>query len=330
MSFNISNEAYDKAFNKNKKNKKTTKPKKRWDKKKEKYILKDQIYKRLTDMLEAGKGRSRSEDKKSKEADLTRDKIYSFKTYHTYKEQCYRFASFLKEKHTEILKIQKVKVDHVNQYLQSMIDEGLSAYSIATAKAAIAKVLKRPSTDFVATPSRHRSSIKRSRYEAVRDKHISKETENKFAKITSATGLRRSELEKVRGVDLHFYHGKYYVKVRQGKGGKKRFALICGKDKKETKEIIELFKEAGQLKVVPKLPSHYDNHSYRATYAKRIYNLYARPVDKIPAGPIDQGGKRYVMRGDRAGEILDRDAMEVTSKFLGHNRVDVVALNYLY
>lgn len=105
--------------------------------KKEKYISKDQIYRRLTDMLEAGKGRSRSEDKKSKEVDLIKDKIYSFKTYHTYKEQCYRFASFLKEKHHEILKIQKVKVEHVNEYLESMIDQELSAYSISTVKAAI-------------------------------------------------------------------------------------------------------------------------------------------------------------------------------------------------
>lgn len=329
MSFNISNEAYDKAFNKNKKTKKTKKSEKRWAKKKEKYILKNQIYKRLTDMLEAGKGKSRSEDKKSKE-DLTKNRIYSFKTYHTYKEQSLRFANFLKEKHPEILKIQKVKVEHVNEYLQSMIDDGISAYSISTAKAAIAKVLKRPSTDFIATPSRHRRAIKRSRYETVRDKHISEETESRFAKITSGTGLRRSELEKVRGKDLHFFHGKYYLKVKQGKGGKPRFALICGKNEKETEEIVQIFKEAGQLKVAPKLPSHYDNHSYRAVYAKRIYNLYARPVDKIPAGPIDQGGKRYVMRGDRAGEILDRDAMKVTSKFLGHNRIDVIAINYLY
>ena len=326
MSFNISNKAFDRAF-KMKDGK--IQSKKRWDKKKEKYILKDQIYRRLTNMLEAGKGRSRSEDKKSKD-DLTKDKIYSFKTYHTYKEQCLRFANFLKKEHPEILKIQKVKVDHVNEYLESMINEGLSAYSISTSKAAIAKVLKRPSTDFIATPSRHRKSIKRSRYEAIRDKHISEETESKFAKITSATGLRRSELEKVRGVDLQLRDGKYYVKVRQGKGGKKRFALICGKDEKETEEIINIFKNAGQLKVIPKLPSHYDNHHYRAVYAKRIYNIYARPVDEIPAGPIDQGGKRYVMRGDRAGEILDRDAMKITSQFLGHNRIDVIALNYLY
>lgn len=315
----------DQKKNKNKKRNSS----KKWDKKKNRYILKTQIHDQLSKMLEAGRDKSRDKDKKSIE-DNTKDKIYSFETFKGYKRQCIRFADFLKKENPEVLKVQQIKIDHVNNYLNSMIDEGLSAYTISTAKAAIAKLLKTSSTNFVATPPRTRKTIKKSRYEAVRDKHISQETEAKFAKITSATGLRRSELEKVRGVDLRFYDGKYYVKVRQGKGGKSRLALICGETQEETKEIVQLFKEAGQLKVAPKLPSHYDNHHYRAVYAKRIYNLYARPVDEIPAGPIDDGGKRYVMRGDRAGEILDRDAMEIASQFLGHNRIDVIALNYLY
>lgn len=312
-----------------KRNPDNKKKSKRWNKKKEKYILRNQIHNRLSKMLEAGKNESRNKDKKSMEDDV-RNKIYSFETFKTYKNQCLKFANFLKEKHPEILKVQQIQIEHVNTYLQSMIDEGLSSYSISTAKAAIAKLLKQSSTEFIATPPRTRKAIKRSRYEASRDKHISKETEAKFAKITSATGLRKSEMEKVRGVDLQLHDGKYYVKVRQGKGGKSRLALIQGETPEETKEIINLFKEAGQLKVVPKLPSHYDNHFYRGVYAKRIYNLYARPIDEIPGGSIDEGGKRYVMRGDRAGEILDRDAMEITSKFLGHNRIDVIALNYLY
>lgn len=311
------------------KNKKKRNSSKKWAKKKDRYILKNQIHNQLSKMLEAGRDESRDKDKKSIE-DKTKDKIYSFETFKGYKRQCVRFADFLKEENPEILKVQQIKTEHVNNYLESMIDEGLSAYSISTAKAAIAKLLKTSSTSFIATPPRTRKTIKKSRYEAVRDKHISEETEAKFAKITSATGLRRSELERVRGIDLRFYDGKYYVKVRQGKGGKSRLALVRGENNKETKEIVQVFKEAGQMKVAPKLPSHYDNHHYRAVYAKRIYNLYARPVDEIPAGPIDDGGKRYVMRGDRAGEVLDRDAMQIVSQFLGHNRIDVIALNYLY
>ena len=36
------------------------------------------------------------------------------------------------------------------------------------------------------------------------------------------------------------------------------------------------------------------------------------------------------MRKDRAGEVLDKLAMEITSKMLGHNRINVIAQSYLY
>ncbi|MDT2808437.1 site-specific integrase [Vagococcus lutrae] len=326
MSFNITNEAFNKAFGIIDEEKKKTK---KWDKRKQKYVLKNQIYDRLTKMLNDGMSTSRNDDKHDSSA-TANNKIYSVTTYKTYKKQCYKFAEFLKENYPEIKKIQQVKTEHVNEYLKSLTNQGLSAYSISTAKSAISKVLRTSSTNFIATPPRTRKSIKRSRYEANRDKHISEELERKFSKITSSTGLRKKEMEAVRGVDLKEINGKYYVKVRQGKGGKKRLALIMGKDKEETDEIINIFKEAGELKIAPKLPSHYDNHHYRAVYAKRIYNHYARPIDEIPGGLISEGGQRYIMRNDRAGEILDRKAMLITSKYLGHNRIDVIAQSYLY
>lgn len=326
MSFNITNEAFNKAFGIIDEEKKKTK---KWDKIKQKNILKNQIYDRLTKMLNDGMSTSRNDDKNDLST-TTKNKIYSVTTYKTYKQQCYKFAEFLKENYPEIKKIQQVKTEYVNEYLKNLINQGLSAYSISTAKSAIAKVLRTSSTNFIATPPRTRKSIKRSRYEAKRDKNISEELERKFSKITSSTGLRKKEMEAVRGVDLKEINGKYYVKVRQGKGGKKRLALIMGKDKEETEEIINIFKEAGELKIAPKLPSHYDNHHYRAVYAKRIYNHYARAIDEIPGGLISEGGERYIMRNDRAGEILDRKAMLITSKYLGHNRIDVIAQSYLY
>ena len=40
--------------------------------------------------------------------------------------------------------------------------------------------------------------------------------------------------------------------------------------------------------------------------------------------------ERYVMRKDRAGEVLDKLAMEITSRMLGHSRINVIAQSYLY
>lgn len=97
-----------------------------------------------------------------------------------------------------------------------------------------------------------------------------------------------------------------------------------GKDKNKTEEIVNLFKEAGKMRILPKISSAYDNHHFRATYAKRVYNFYARSIDDLSFED------KYIMRKDRAEEILDREAMKITSEFLGHSRIEVIAQSYLY
>ena len=77
-------------------------------------------------------------------------------------------------------------------------------------------------------------------------------------------------------------------------------------------------------KIVSKLSSNYDNHSYRASYAMRMYKKYVRNLDKLPIK------EKYHMRGDRAGEVFDRYAMKIVSENLGHNRITVIAQSYLY
>lgn len=97
-----------------------------------------------------------------------------------------------------------------------------------------------------------------------------------------------------------------------------------GATQEETDYVVSLFKAAGKMKLLPKISSAYDNHRYRAEYAKRLYQHYARNIENIPIS------ERYIMRKDRAGEILDKRAMRIVSKAMGHNRIDVIALNYLY
>lgn len=295
----------------------------RWDKKKQKNTLNDDIYKELLTMYQNGKGRSRNKDKDIPGA--TKNKIYSTNTYEGYKRQCRRFSKWLKKEHPEVKHLNQVKIEHVNEYLQTMIEENLSASSISTAKAAIAKVLHVSSEEFIKTPERYRKDIKRSRNIVKRDKNLSKETEKKFAKLTSAIGGRRREMEALKGTDLKFNkHGVPFVYIKNGKGGKKRYAMIVGETREETEEIIEIFKQAGKLNICSKLPTAFDNHFYRGAYAKRVYNKFARPEEKIP------DKQKYIMRKDRAGQILDRRAMKITSRCLGHNRIDIIARHYLY
>lgn len=301
----------------------------RWNKKrkkrKEKALQQKESYRktarlRLQAMLKAGMGSKRSEDKA--EAD-TRNKIYSKATFETYKQQFRHFAEWLDKAHPEAVTLEDARA-FVDEYLRHLIELERSAYSISTAKAAIAKIMGVEATQFISTPPRLRANIKRSREVAERDKHISDKKEEELARFTSATGLRRKEMTMITAEDLFFKNGQAYLNIDKGtKGGKSRVAKIVGKTEEETKDIVKWI-QSKEGRLFNKLSSNYDNHYYRATYANRLYNELKRDIDDIPAQ------ERYVMRKERAGEVYDKHAMLQVSRALGHNRISVIAQSYLY
>lgn len=301
----------------------------RWGKKRQKRKEKAQQKKvsyrksarlRLQAMLKAGMGSKRSKDKS--EAD-TKNKIYSKATFDTYKQQFRHFADWLEKAHPEAETLEDAR-EFVNEYLRHLIELERSAYSISTAKAAIAKIMGVEATQFIATPPRLRADIKRSRGVAERDKHISDKKEEELARFTSATGLRRKEMTMIRAKDLFFKNGQAYLNIDKGtKGGKSRVAKIVGKTEEETKDIVKWI-QSKEGRLFNKLSSNYDNHFYRATYANRLYNQLKRDIADIPTE------EKYIMRKDRAGEVYDKQAMLHVSKALGHNRISVIAQSYLY
>lgn len=275
---------------------------------------------RLQEMYERGFGGNRSSDKTNAS---THDKIYSKNTFETYKRQFRYFADWLSEAHTDAYTLDDAR-QYVDEYLLHLIELKRSAYSISTAKAALAKVFQTEATQFIDTPSRERANIKRSRGGAVRDSNISSKTETKLALFSSAVGLRRKEMLNIESKDLFFENGKAYLNVTRGtKGGKPRIVEICGVTEGETEMIVEWI-QARDGKLFPRLNTNYDNHYYRAVYAKRLYDRYKRKEKDIPRK------ERYVMRKDRAGEVYDKLAMQIVSKNLGHNRISVIAQSYLY
>lgn len=301
----------------------------RWNKKrqkrKEKALQQKESYRktarlRLQAMLKAGMGSKRSKDKA--EAD-TKNKIYSKATFETYKQQFRHFADWLDKAHPEAVTLEDARA-FVDEYLRHLIELERSAYSISTAKAAIAKIMGVEATQFISTPPRLRANIKRSREVAERDKHISDKKEEELARFTSATGLRRKEMTMITAEDLFFENGQAYLKIDKGtKGGKSRVAKILGKTEEETKHIVKWI-QSKQGRLFNKLSSNYDNHFYRATYANRLYNQLKRDIADIPTE------EKYIMRKDRAGEVYDKQAMLHVSKALGHNRISVIAQSYLY
>lgn len=326
--------------------------------------LHQQAYEKLTGMQAFG------ESKKEAEANGTaKDKIFSYNTYKGYWKHTKYFIKFIKEHHPECTTLKSAK-KHVNEWLQTRADQGLSAWTIHLEAKAMGKLYGIDPNDenYFKPPKRNRQDITRSRVDRVRDKHFSKANNDELIKFCKGTGLRRSELEALRGKDLvtrdqieaeitlleqraengleqyeerrlnmlkdtRMFDGEYFTHVRNGKGGRERMSPIIGKN---ADQIIERMKETpSEEKVWQHINVNADIHGYRAEYATAMYKAHARAIADIPYDRVNKGtGKRfqsdvYTCRKDEAGKKLDKAAMLICSKALGHNRISVVADNYI-
>lgn len=283
--------------------------------------LSHDIYMKLHASYMEGRGRDHRKDKKTGD-DVKY--IYSTRTYQTYREQTKHFSNYAKEKGARSLSEAR---QMVGPYLQSMIDRGLSGSSVRTAAAALGKVYGVSYKSFgVVIPSRSRAEISNNRgiAPAIKRKHLSEETAEKYGKILRCIGLRRKEALLARGRDLIKKDGHYYVHIPKGKGGKERTAVIQG-TAEEVDAVVQLFETAGDGLVWPSgIPSAVPVHRYRAEYAERVYRSVMRPIEGL------SGHDRYYCRNEKAGLVYDRQALVYASKQLGHNRCSVVAGNYLH
>lgn len=98
--------------------------------------LHQSVYDRLKSMIAFGE--SKHQDM---EIGITRNKIYSFGTYRTYKIQIDRYLRWLKMKFPDV-NTMKAAQKHVNHYLQECTDQRKSAWTVATANAALCKLFQ--------------------------------------------------------------------------------------------------------------------------------------------------------------------------------------------
>ena len=286
---------------------------------------KQSLVKQVKDALDnrLAVGEKKHPDKSIKLADgrtLSSQKIYSWETYRTYLKHCNYFTNWCKDNY-------KCKTltdcrEHADEWLQSRIDAGLSAYTIKLEVSALGKLYGVSADELTAvkTPSRVRTEITRSRGDAVRDAHFSEERNRDLVSFCQSTGLRRSELERLRGSDLiRSQDGRLIIKVIGGKGGRNRVAPVVG----DVETVRRLCDAAGDGLVWGKVHSAADIHSYRRDYCQRVYDLHKRPVEQL------HGHDLYHCRGDRKGWVFDRAAMLAASRALGHNRECVIAEHYL-
>ncbi len=255
--------------------------------------------------------------------------IHSSETYKTYVKQVTAFANWCIENGYN--KTPELAFEHVPDYLKLCEEKGQKAHTIQTKMNAIAKAFGVSTLDIDYTaPKRLRSEITRSRGIAKRDVGFSlKNPENQLQNALGRSfGLRRAELDAIHWEDLVKRNGVLCMKIvkRNGicaaKGGKERVIEFHGTEQ-ELKIIEKAYKNCGgEGKCVARVHSHLDEHANRAMYACRCYKAYAQ--EEIPQKD------KYICRKDKKGVIYDRQAMLITSRNLGHNRIDVIASNYLY
>lgn len=269
-----------------------------------------QTQERLDSMLAIGQ--SKYEDKK---LDLTERKIYSWNTYLSYLQQCCQFVRYCRDNH-HCKNLADCR-QYVGEWMESRKD--LSAYTQKLSASALCKLYGESLEELGITTKRAaRSEITRSRGTAKRDSHFSEEKNADFVEFCRSTGLRRSEITKLRGNQLIERDGQYYICIT-GKGGRYREAPVCG----NVELVIGKMQAAGTGKVWAQVPGNADIHSYRADYATRIYSSHARPIEELPRS------EKYICRKDKSGIVYDRKAMLEASKALGHNRISVVGEHYL-
>lgn len=319
---------------------------------KNKKSLKQQVDEELRSMLAIGQ--SKHVDKVIGE---TADKIYSYGTFNAYQQQCIAFAVYCKSQHKA-----KNLADcrqYINEYLQASIDKNMSPYTIKLQASALAKLFHCSTKDFISTPPRERKHIKRSRLAVERDGRYKAGKNDDFIRFCRCTGLRRREITALRGDCLQKKDGKYYIFVKNGKGGRKRLSEIIGSEE-DIAFVVDTMQKAEQKKVFDKIPD-IDIHSLRAEYAKSVYEKYARNrneyknkrmilyhnrlvttyTDKSevqeyynPDGTLKKGftdvRTAYHCRNDKKHTCYDRLALLKCSQNLGHNRASVVADHYLW
>lgn len=241
--------------------------------------------------------------------------IHSYSTMGNYIHAACQFARWAKETHRD--RTLEAARAHVPEYLRQRIAAGKSPWTVARDAAALAKLYGTDSSSWgVELPKRERAGVTQHRNPDTIAGHFSPARNADLLALARSCGLRRHELEALRPEDIRQTEdGKTLVHVRQGKGGRSR--TVEALDDTPAR-LAAAAAAAGRSRLLDSIPKRAPIHACRREYAQELYRRTARPPEDLPKQ------EQYRLRGDRAGEVLDRQAMAVVSGNLGHSRLDVV------
>lgn len=219
-------------------------------------------------------------------SEKSRDPAHSISdrdTKRTYKAAIKRFCSWTKANGYTRDAVLDNPQSYLQQYADNLKARGLSAATIHTYIAPCCKGLNIP-MQHISKPDRAIRDITRSR--GGKNPRGRKDAEKpEYARLVAfqeAVGLRRAELEKLRGEDLQKRDGQLYIVARQGKGGKEQWQKILPKDAGTVAKTFEGIKKDEKVFSQEEMKNRIDLHGMRAAHARQTYDYYLTRIKQEP------------------------------------------------
>lgn len=264
-------------------------------------------------------------------------KIYNHKSFKVYLNGVNKFCDYLESKGIA----KTIPYEQARNYCKEFLQNELktkSAYTVASYKASLNMVYKDNKIDYKINKAD--TSITRGR--TASKSHIAVDKTTKDYKdiktLAIATGGRRSDLQNLKAENIKVINGHVYVKFENSKGGRDRVSHVLPQYENK---VLELKQQAEansrELIIQNKINSGINIHGFRRSYARQSYNTASRDIDfrnrladfySIKSEP----GSTYITKetANHSGSITyDRQCLEIASKGLGHNRIDVIVNNYM-
>jgi len=209
------------------------------------------------------------------------DKYENNVTRKYYKINYRRFIKFCREHYG--CKTKAECMEHILDYVQHLIEKGLSASTIHTYLVPVA-LYHGVDLSLLNLPTRHTADNTRSRKERKHYRTNGDENNPKYAYsvgLQKCVGIRRDELKNLRGSDFVTDESGYpCVRVRQGKGGKMTLQRILPEDV----DFVSSYFDGTENKVftAEEMNNQIDYHSMRAVQAFKAYNFYLEKIETEP------------------------------------------------
>ena len=274
-------------------------------------------------------GESKHADKIQNHGKPAINKIYSYRTFDAYLQECCLFVKWAR-KNYDCRTLDEARV-YVAEYLVMRINENKSAWTIWLDASALAKLYQCSCSDFgVKLPPRKRADVHRGREHKEVGRYSYKNNRDS-TDWGRGTGMRRCEMQKAEPHMVAVEEdGSVWIRGCKGKGGRIRDIPV---DPAYADRVLEIAGQAaseGKKYVFSHINKCIPAHTFRAEYAQAYYDRIARPVSELRRERTFvtvKGQTRsevYDCRQERAGTRYDARAMEAVSLALGHSRLDVV------